>query len=448
MKAHFAQPGTREAVAAKTKAFWDGCTGEARARRCAHLTNPEAQAKSHAAQRTPEFRARRSAWARAAWERLTDEEKIAQAELRREQWRKLSDDERAELIAKRGGRTDSSGIAFTDEEIAEAIAAKRKAVGQFLKEARQRKRIERGLPLVAPRKSRAKFSPEERLAVQRATMAKFWENHPEIRERAAAKRAALEKKRQERVAERAKRIAEREEKRKALAAEKAKKSAEREKARLAKVAARAKRLAEREMLRQKKAAARAKRLAEREKARQAKVAKRLAEREKLRQEKAAARAKRIAEREKTRQAKVVKRLAEREMKRQEKAAALAKRIVEREESRKEKAAEREKHRTAHPKPPAAPQSRRPRKRRKWKRKFLTKKEWREFNDKIHCKPVIATPKKGGKTLRFGSARNAARTLLARGVTKNALGAQQKISLVCNGYRQSAFGYYWHFESCS
>lgn len=65
MKARFALPGTREAVAAKTKAFWDGCVGEARARKCAHLTNPEAQAKSHETQRTPEFRARRVAWAKA-----------------------------------------------------------------------------------------------------------------------------------------------------------------------------------------------------------------------------------------------------------------------------------------------------------------------------------------------------------------------------------------------
>ena len=48
---------------------WAKCTGEARARRCAHLTNPEAQAKSHAAQRTPEFLAKRSAWAKAAYAR-------------------------------------------------------------------------------------------------------------------------------------------------------------------------------------------------------------------------------------------------------------------------------------------------------------------------------------------------------------------------------------------
>ena len=325
--------------------FWAGCTGEARARRCAHLTNPEAQAKSHAAQRTPEFLAKRAAWGKAAWERKTPEERAAAVEKRRETMRL--------------------------------------------------KRIARGLPPVTPRKSRARLSPEERLAVQRATMAKFWANHPEIRERAAAKRAALEKKRQDRAAERAKRIAERENARKVRAAEKAKKAAERERARTAKMAERAKR---------------------------------------------------VAEREKTRLAKAAKRLAEREMKRQERTAALVKRIAEREKARKEKAAEREKRRVTHPKPPSAPKCRQPRKRRKWKRKFSTKKQWREFNDKIHCKPVVATPKKGGRPLRFGSARNAARMLLARGVTKNALGAQQKISLVCNGYRESAFGYYWHFES--
>ena len=323
--------------------FWAGCTGEARARRCAHLTNPEAQAKSHAAQRTPEFLAKRAAWGRAAWERKTPEERAAAVEKRRETMRL--------------------------------------------------KRIARGLPPVTPRKSRARLSPEERLAVQRATMVKFWENHPEIRERAAAKRAALEKKRQDRAAERAKRIAERENARKVRKAEKAKKAAERERTRMAKTAERAKR---------------------------------------------------IAEREKTRLAKAAKRIAERELKRQERAAALAKRIAEREGAQREKAAEQEKRRAAHPKPPSVPQSRRPRKRQ---RKLLSKKKRREINERTHCKPVIATPKKGGRTLRFGSARNAARTLLACGVTKNALGAQQKISLVCNGYRQSAFGYFWHFESC-
>ena len=320
--------------------FWAGCTGEARARRCAHLTNPEAQAKSHAAQRTPEFLAKRAAWGKAAWERKTPEERAAAVEKRRETMRL--------------------------------------------------KRIARGLPPVTPRKSRARLSPEERLAVQRATMAKFWANHPEIRERAAAKRAALEKKRQDRAAARAKRIAERENARKVRAAEKAKRAAERERAWTAKMTERAKR---------------------------------------------------IAEREKTRLAKAAKRLAERELKRQVRAAALAKRIAEQEEAQKEKAVVREKHRAAHSKPPLVPQSRRPRKRQ---RKLLSKKKRREINERTHCKPVVATPKKGGRTLRFGSARNAARTLLARGVTKNALGAQQKISLVCNGYRQSAFGYFWHF----
>ena len=67
-------------------ARWANCTGEAR--QCAHLTNPEAQAKSHAAQRTPEFAARRSAWSKAAWARKTPEERRASVEKRRETMRR------------------------------------------------------------------------------------------------------------------------------------------------------------------------------------------------------------------------------------------------------------------------------------------------------------------------------------------------------------------------
>ena len=57
------------------RARWAKCVGEDRAKRCAHITSPEAQAKSHAAQRTPEVIARKSASAKAAWERLTPREK-------------------------------------------------------------------------------------------------------------------------------------------------------------------------------------------------------------------------------------------------------------------------------------------------------------------------------------------------------------------------------------
>ena len=135
MKAHFAQPGTREAVAAKTKAFWVGCVGEARARKCAHLTNPEAQAKSHEAQRTPEFRARRVAWAKAAWAGLTPEE-------RKEKARKL-------------------------------------------REVRDRKRAERGLPPIQPKPPKAKVrrgSPEFRQMMSekiKAHWAKYHAEHPQ-----------------------------------------------------------------------------------------------------------------------------------------------------------------------------------------------------------------------------------------------------------------------------
>ena len=135
MKAHFAQPGTREAVAAKTKAFWDGCVGEARARKCAHLTNPKAQAKSHEAQRTPEFRARRVAWAKAAWAGLTPEE-------RKEKARKL-------------------------------------------REVRNRKRAERGLPPILPKPPKVKVkrgSPEFRQMMSekiKAYWAKYHAEHPQ-----------------------------------------------------------------------------------------------------------------------------------------------------------------------------------------------------------------------------------------------------------------------------
>ena len=125
----------RKAVAAKTKAFWDGCVGEARARKCAHLTNPEAQAKSHEAQRTPEFRARRVAWAKAAWAGLTPEE-------RKEKARKL-------------------------------------------REVRNRKRAERGLPPILPKPPKVKVkrgSPEFRQMMSekiKAYWAKYHAEHPQ-----------------------------------------------------------------------------------------------------------------------------------------------------------------------------------------------------------------------------------------------------------------------------
>lgn len=134
VKARFAamSPEERAAYAAKFRPkdpsanahrtlvkFWAGCTGEARAKRCAHLTNPEAQAKSHEAQRTPEFLKRRSEWAKRMWAKYTPEERLA--------------------------------------------------VGARLRAIREQQRIDRGLPPVAPKKP--KLSPEERLAVQRANMA-------------------------------------------------------------------------------------------------------------------------------------------------------------------------------------------------------------------------------------------------------------------------------------
>lgn len=53
---------------------WAKCSPEERAKWAEHLTNPEAQAKSHEAQRTPEFLARKSAWAKAVWARKSPEE--------------------------------------------------------------------------------------------------------------------------------------------------------------------------------------------------------------------------------------------------------------------------------------------------------------------------------------------------------------------------------------
>lgn len=58
-------------------AFWESCTGDDRVKKCAHLTNPEAQAKSHAAQRTPEYLARKSVWSKAAWKKVSSEERLA-----------------------------------------------------------------------------------------------------------------------------------------------------------------------------------------------------------------------------------------------------------------------------------------------------------------------------------------------------------------------------------
>lgn len=76
--------------------FWANCTGEARAQKCAHLMNPEAQAKSHAAQRTPEFLAKKSAWAKAALARKTPEERRAAIEKQKETKRR----KREERIAR------------------------------------------------------------------------------------------------------------------------------------------------------------------------------------------------------------------------------------------------------------------------------------------------------------------------------------------------------------
>lgn len=104
--------------------FWSNCTGEARAARCAHLTNPEAQAKSHEAQRSVRFQERRSAWSKKMWAKTTPEERLA--------------------------------------------------VGAMLAEARRRKREERGLPPVAA-KTRVyvrKVTPEELAAIRLANLRK------------------------------------------------------------------------------------------------------------------------------------------------------------------------------------------------------------------------------------------------------------------------------------
>lgn len=97
-----------------------------------------------------------------------------------------------------------------------------------------------------------------------------------------------------------------------------------------------------------------------------------------------------------------------------------------------------KYRAEHPKPPPRP------KKRKRRRRQRTTEEMFIARSRAHRKPVIGTPKKDGEVLRFDSAMNAAQGLKARGLTKNALGAQQKISLVCKGHRKSAFGYIWQF----
>lgn len=103
--------------------FWSNCTGEARAVRCAHLTNAEAQAKSHAAQRTPEFLARRSEWSKAAWKKVSPEDRLA--------------------------------------------------IGAKLAEARRKKREERGLPAVAPKPTKPrKTTQEEYNAIRLANLRK------------------------------------------------------------------------------------------------------------------------------------------------------------------------------------------------------------------------------------------------------------------------------------
>lgn len=150
---------------------WAKCKGEDRARACAHITNPEAQAKSHAAQRTPEFLAKKSAWAKAAWERLTPEEKEAareraraawnrltpkeraeRSQKHRDQWLRLSPEEKEAISRKRREEWETMSPELEGEALAEALAEKRRAVGAFLREARRKKRIERGLPPVAEKR--------------------------------------------------------------------------------------------------------------------------------------------------------------------------------------------------------------------------------------------------------------------------------------------------------
>lgn len=129
--------------------FWESCTGEARAKKCAHLTNPEAQAKSHAAQRTPEFLARRREWSKAQWKDVSPEDRLA--------------------------------------------------IGAKLAEARRKKREERGLPPAAPRpKMPRKTTPEEFAAIRLENLRK---GHEAMKARKAVRlaREAEEKARTEAV---------------------------------------------------------------------------------------------------------------------------------------------------------------------------------------------------------------------------------------------------------
>ena len=114
--AHLNTPEIRAGRHEQMLRRWEKCTGAARAKACAHITNPKAQAKSHAAQRTPEFAERRSAWSKRMWNGRTDEE--------------------------------------------------RKAVGAMLAEARRKKRMERGLPPVVVRVKGRK--PKVKRQVQKA----------------------------------------------------------------------------------------------------------------------------------------------------------------------------------------------------------------------------------------------------------------------------------------
>ena len=116
-------------------AAWAQCTGEARAAKCAHLTNPEAQAKSHAAQRTPEYLARKSVWSKAAWKKISPEERLA--------------------------------------------------VGAKLAEARRKKREERGLPPVAPKPQRPRTTTQEEY--QAIRLANLRKGHEAMRARKEAR---------------------------------------------------------------------------------------------------------------------------------------------------------------------------------------------------------------------------------------------------------------------
>ena len=255
--AKFRDPLNSEHAREQLTKFWAGCTGEARARKCAHLTNPEAQAKSHAAQRTPEFRARRSAWAKAAWAGLTPEERKEKARMMREV---------SELKRR--------GLPVPPRK--KPSAAVRDAQLENLRKGREALKLHRAeRALWAARgvlPTKPKLTPEERTARRLAGIEAYWV----------------------------------------------------------------------------------------------------------------------------------------------------------------------KYRAEHPKPPPAPRK------RKRRRRQRTAEEMFIARSRAHRKPVIGTQKKGGEVLRFDSAMNAAQGLKARGLTKNALGAQQKISLVCKGRRKSAFGYIWRF----